>query len=26
MIKVFKIIHNIYDVKVWPQLMLNKRA
>jgi len=26
MIEVFKIIHNIYDAKVSPQLMLNKRA
>jgi len=26
MIEVFKIIHNIYDAKVSPQLILNKRA
>jgi len=26
MIEVFKIIHNIYDAKVSPQLMLNERA
>jgi len=26
MIEVFKIIHNIYDTKVSPQLMLNERA
>jgi len=26
MIEVFEIIHNIYDTKVSPQLMLNERA
>jgi len=26
MIEVFKIIHNMYDAKVSPQLMLNERA